>query len=548
MLEDDEESLLRSFHILKKYSECAGLKTNLEKTEAIWIGSKVHSNDILAPNIDLKWNRDGKFKLLGIDFDLSCEEKTLSNFYTKIEKIKSLLNSWIYRDLTYVGKITVIKSLALPILTQCFTVLPNPPSHVFKEIEKVFFSFLWNNKPDKIKRNVIINLYEHGGLKMPHIQSYCMGLKMTWINKILNPLHTSPWKTLIAAKYNKFGGDKIWMLNKESLIVISQNFNIFWKDIISNWGIIKQHKNENEEVLTQSIWFNNKLKIDNQVVFYEKWCNAGIFFLNDLLDENGEIFTLNALKDFYHIETNFLQYHSILHMIPQTWKIEIRNSNKLENISCLEVDYVKKHKKSSQFFYKQFLSIYSETPKKQQDKWEVDMAREIENWDHIYSLPFLCTKNNKMIMLQYKILMLTVNTNALLFECNLKETNLCTFCNETRETITHLFWECQTIRNFWMEIKTTFNNTCDIDIPVSAEIVILGSENHSITVNYLIILVKYFIYICKFNYTPPTLDNFLRYLSNTYETEKMSSAFFSTPAVNRKVLAKWETIRPLLDD
>ncbi len=162
LLNDDEESLRRSFYILTKYSECAGLKANIEKTEAIWIGSKVKSDDILAPEINIKWNRNGKFKLLGIDFDFTCEDKTKINFSKKIEKIKSLLNSWIYRDLTYVGKITVIKSLALPILTQSLTVLPNPQNTILKEIEKIFFAFLWNNKPDKIKRNVIVNLYEHG--------------------------------------------------------------------------------------------------------------------------------------------------------------------------------------------------------------------------------------------------------------------------------------------------------------------------------------------------------------------------------------------------
>jgi hypothetical protein len=51
------------------------------------------------------------------------------------------------------------------------------------------------------------------------------------------------------------------------------------------------------DILTQSIWFNKKLKIDNTIVsFYYKWCDAGIFFINDLLDENNEFLSFNRLK------------------------------------------------------------------------------------------------------------------------------------------------------------------------------------------------------------------------------------------------------------
>ena len=83
--------------------------------------------------------QSGKFKLLGISFDLFATDKTALNFSQKIEKIKNLLNSWIYRDLTYMGRITVIKSLALPILIQVLTVLPNPPK-MFSKKFKIYFS------------------------------------------------------------------------------------------------------------------------------------------------------------------------------------------------------------------------------------------------------------------------------------------------------------------------------------------------------------------------------------------------------------------------
>ena len=87
--------------------------------------------------------------------------------------------------------------------------MPNPSFENFKKIENIFFKFLWNGKPDKIKRNVLIGSYDTGGLKMPHIESFCYSLKMTWIYKLLDPFNLSPWKIMFNDKYRKYGADKI---------------------------------------------------------------------------------------------------------------------------------------------------------------------------------------------------------------------------------------------------------------------------------------------------------------------------------------------------
>ena len=55
-----------------------------------------------------------------------------------------------------------------------------------KEVNKLFFSFLWNGKGDKIKRDIIINDYSNGGLKMIDIQSFIKSLQAIWIKKYLD--------------------------------------------------------------------------------------------------------------------------------------------------------------------------------------------------------------------------------------------------------------------------------------------------------------------------------------------------------------------------
>jgi len=43
---------------------------------------------------------------------------------------------------------------------------------------------------------------------MLHIESFCHGLKMVWINKILDSFKIAPWKTLFIDQYNKYGAIK----------------------------------------------------------------------------------------------------------------------------------------------------------------------------------------------------------------------------------------------------------------------------------------------------------------------------------------------------
>ena len=134
---------------------------------------------------------------------------------------------FIIRDLTCIGKVTVIKTLVLPILVQCLTVLPNPPDSILNDIEQIFYKFLWNGKKEKIKRSIIINEYEEGGLQMPNIQSFNKALKMSWLHKLLDPFNHSPWKVLLLGSMQKWGGSNILYLSKEGLEKIAEKVNPF---------------------------------------------------------------------------------------------------------------------------------------------------------------------------------------------------------------------------------------------------------------------------------------------------------------------------------
>ena len=48
-LDGPESSLQHCLNTLELYAECSGLKINIEKTKAIWLGNKSNSKEILLP-------------------------------------------------------------------------------------------------------------------------------------------------------------------------------------------------------------------------------------------------------------------------------------------------------------------------------------------------------------------------------------------------------------------------------------------------------------------------------------------------------------------
>ena len=67
----------------------------------------------------------------------------------KIDQFKTCLKQWQHSTLTLLGKVTVLKTFAIPKLIYPLTVLPNPSEIVLHDLNKCIYKFLWDRKPEK---------------------------------------------------------------------------------------------------------------------------------------------------------------------------------------------------------------------------------------------------------------------------------------------------------------------------------------------------------------------------------------------------------------
>ena len=66
-LDGTEESLRKTLNILHTFDNMSGLKINVEKTKAIWIGPLRHSEKQICVDFKLDWSQ-GPFKILEVTF------------------------------------------------------------------------------------------------------------------------------------------------------------------------------------------------------------------------------------------------------------------------------------------------------------------------------------------------------------------------------------------------------------------------------------------------------------------------------------------------
>ena len=70
ILDGTEKSLKAALNLLKQFYIMSGLKINVDKTRALWIGSSCGSLETLCEEFALDWSQD-PLKILGVTFPLS---------------------------------------------------------------------------------------------------------------------------------------------------------------------------------------------------------------------------------------------------------------------------------------------------------------------------------------------------------------------------------------------------------------------------------------------------------------------------------------------
>ncbi len=119
---------------------------------------------------------------LGIKIVKDEERRCELNFSPVIDKTKKNLNHWLLRGLSLRGRVLITKAEGISRLT--YTALSLAVNdNICKTIDNMLFNFLWKNKTHYIKKSVIMNTTENGGLNFLHFTTLNYTFKINWIKQ-----------------------------------------------------------------------------------------------------------------------------------------------------------------------------------------------------------------------------------------------------------------------------------------------------------------------------------------------------------------------------
>jgi len=173
----------------------------------MWLGKD--RNNKTKP-LGIQWPSKSIYAL-GVHFSYDQDTLVKENLEAKLHPLENILNLWRTRNLTTIGKINIVKTIALSKLTYIASLIPVSTDFIAK-INQIISSFIWNNKPPKIKKNTMIGTLDRGGLNILDFEVISKALKASWVKRICNE-EEGNWKLTPLSLLRNVGGSFIFQCN-----------------------------------------------------------------------------------------------------------------------------------------------------------------------------------------------------------------------------------------------------------------------------------------------------------------------------------------------
>ena len=447
---------------LKDFSEFSGLVLNYNKSFAMsTIGVPIDTGDI-----PLKFKNT--LKILGIYFSNSKSAGELEeNWSPRIFNVMRLFERWSRRNLSLIGKIQILKTFAL---SQFVFVMQSIalPKDVLDQINRLFFRFLWKRKFsnkrafEKVKRKVMYNDVEDGGLNMVDIHRMQDSFILRWAEVVLTP-GPELWKENALLFFKDLGGKLVFKSK-----VLPNDFkglnmvpSVFWRMVLVKWLSHSGYIQTNTLSLNDPINNNNNIVFKDRTLLLISCVRRGAAAVKDVLMNNLIMSYGDFDNKFGSFPGSQLDYNVIFNALHKL------NLNALNN----DDDFYFQGNVVGNIGRKLFYDLLhvKESPLcvgLWKRKYGIDI--DVKHWKIISDL-----KESRLKALSWKILNNIYPTNILLQKMKIAPSNKCKFCNEV-DFMEHFFFACRTVLPLWKEVEKDIQVICGKFIPIKEHMVLCG--------------------------------------------------------------------------
>ena len=335
------------------------------------------------------------------------------------------------------------------------------------------------------------------------------------------------WKIILDHYLHKVGGSLLFHCNFE-YTKLPLDLPDYYRECLATWTkLTASPVSSMDEIVNQILWNNKFICIGQKSVFNRKLFSLGLHKVGDLFNEiyikpHTTLQNLNAV--------DFLFLNGLYDCLPPEWKKVMTNDPPSVLIKINHIwddvflyssnDALLLSELSSKKIYNILVSKISISPsakKKFEDSYA--STEQALDWKRIYSNAFRCAIDTKTREFQYKILNRILPLNDFLFKIGKSNSPLCSFCQSSEENMSHFFFHCPLVANFWQSVKHLLGGYELIEREV-----ILGITDTVENVflkNHLILLGKQHIFRCKHNNSLPSAISFTKTLKAVFDSERL---------------------------
>jgi len=151
---------------------------------------------------------------------------------------------------------------------------------------------------------------------MIDIRLFTQALKLSWVKKYLDKGNEAKWKFFFNVQLRNLGADTIFKgnLHKKDTLTYFKVSDVFLQEILHTWSNIIYEDNicSKKQLLSQSLWLNSLIRVNNKPIHYLSWSSQGIQNIGHLMENETRFLSFSEFKERYNIKINFLYFCGVI--------------------------------------------------------------------------------------------------------------------------------------------------------------------------------------------------------------------------------------------
>lgn len=339
--------------------------------------------------------------------------------------------------------------------------------------------------------------------------------------------------------FSQLGGLNFILLCNYNIDRLPVSLSNFHKQALLSWSLIYKH---NFSPNTYFIWNNRDICYKKKTIFFDNWCRNGIVLVNQLLNEQGNLFSCQEFLQHVKIPVTPKQFAIVFEAIPQGVIMLLKGypsvTPQLDPFKthigeiCFMSTTGNNNRTVRNLFLKDLISLPCAI-----SAWS-GYAQNI-CWARTWTLPNRFLLVNKVKEVSFKIIHRCYPVKSYLVKFRKDIDIKCTFCNSDPESLIHLFWLCNFSRDFWRKICGFIIEHIYDAFQLHLQDVLFGFttykkelEEEYFLCNLIIILAKFHIHKCKVMKIKPSFTYFYKELEMYVNTVSASKNKKASKTVN----------------